>query len=47
MCEYYGVLIQGEKVLEQASRSASVMLVLRDEGELRLGKNTRNFGIDT
>jgi hypothetical protein len=33
-CECYRVLIQGEKVLEQASRSAFVMLVLWDEGEL-------------
>jgi hypothetical protein len=36
MCECYGLLIQCEKVLEQASRSDSVMLVLRDKGELTI-----------
>jgi hypothetical protein len=32
--EYYGLLIQCEKVLEQASRSAFIMLVLWDKGKL-------------
>jgi hypothetical protein len=39
MCECYGLLIQCEKVLEQASRSASGILVLRDECELTVRRS--------